>query len=207
MQTVAHGRRFPVTADTKVGSVTDLQAVQVARQLVADRGLAVSMDDIAEASGIARRTLFRHVQSRDALLADALNLALDQYETQLVELGKVELPLHQWLPAAVRIAHIANLQAGRGVWELAAAREGQLSEELMRVNMRRAEIRQRTTRELANTAWRISTGDAAAPSDVVDAFALCLSTFATQSMTADFTTNIDALVATTALMLEMFLTQ
>lgn len=187
--------------------MADFQAIQVARQLIADRGLAVSMDDIAEASGIARRTLFRHVQSRDALLADALNLALDQYETQLVELSKVELPLHQWLPTAVRIVHIANLQAGRGVWELAAAREAQLSEELVRVNMRRAEIRQRTTRMLADTAWRIATDAPEAPSDVVDAFALCLSTFVTQSMTADFTTSIDALVATTALMLEMFLTQ
>ncbi|BBY28279.1 mycofactocin system transcriptional regulator [Mycolicibacterium sediminis] len=68
-----HPRRHPVAGDVapRVGrrrSTTQDHIANVALELFADRGFdEVSVDDVAQAAGIARRTLFRYYPSKNAI--------------------------------------------------------------------------------------------------------------------------------------------
>lgn len=182
-------------------------ALQAARQLVAERGLNISMEDVAAASGVGRRTLFRYFPSRDSLVAQAVEMSLDAFDEEVAKLPDTELPLHAWLREVVIHMYRAHLGAGRGLWELAATADEKLPIELAHVNRRRRESRRQSTQMLASAAWHKAVGSFDVPQEVVDAFAMCLSTFTSQSMIDDFKTDIESVATTTALMLEMFLTE
>ena len=60
------------------------------------------MDDIAASAGVSRRSLFRHFDSRDALIAQALSDTLDEYHASLAaytdtDAQQSDAPLEQWL--------------------------------------------------------------------------------------------------------------
>ena len=179
------------------------RALRAATRLLAADGLAVSMDDIAAASGVGRRTLFRHFTSRDALIADALGSSIDRYGARLVEDVAGDGPLESWLLTITTHIHRLHVDAGRGVWQLASATDHELPPELAAVNRRRRAQRRRWTQQIAERGWRLAGGQGPVPDPVLDAFGLALSSFATHSMINDLRQDLDRLAASTAALLAL----
>jgi AcrR family transcriptional regulator len=180
------------------GAFLAQRVLRAARVLLAERGLSVSMDDIAEAAGVSRRSLFRHFASRDALLAEALSSSLDWYERHAQpETDGEEQPFDEWLQQTVARLHRLHGSAGRGLWQLAAADPDDLPAELRAVDDRRRLGRRATTERLAREAWRRAGGRGPCPRVVIDAFALTISTFVTRSMLDDFDAPVERLVEST----------
>jgi TetR/AcrR family transcriptional regulator, regulator of mycofactocin system len=78
-------------------STTPLHITDVAIDLFAARGFAdVSVDDVAQAAGIARRTLFRYYASKNAIPWGDFDDHLEQLRDLLDDIGP-EVPLRQAL--------------------------------------------------------------------------------------------------------------
>jgi AcrR family transcriptional regulator len=186
-------------------SVFRLRVLRATRRLLADRGLGVSMDDIAAAADVGRRSLFRHFSSRDALVAEALSGALDWYDEQVVRVDDAEASLEVWLEGLILRIHQMHIAAGRGMWQMAAAADDELAPEIAEVNRRRRQDRHSTTETIAREAWQRAGGRGKPPRAVIDACALAISSFATRSMVDDFSTHAADLAETTAAMLSAFI--
>ena len=173
------------------------RVLRATRLLLAERGLGISMDDIAAAADVGRRSLFRHFDSKDALVAEALGSALDWYDQQVDTTDGDDRAIDAWLPAVVTRIHELHRTAGRGLWQLAAASDDDLADELRAVSSRRRTNRRTTTEALAREAWRRGGGTGTCPRVVVDAFALSLSSYATHSMLEDLGLPVERVVACT----------
>src|SRR4051794_19854346 len=53
--------------------------LRAARSALAERGWATRVDEVAEAAGVSRRTVFRHFDTRENLFAQALRESLRAY--------------------------------------------------------------------------------------------------------------------------------
>lgn len=169
-----------------------------ARRLIAERGLDVSMDDIAESAAVGRRTLFRHFGSRDDLIAEAVSSALDWYDVQLDLAVAADQAWDQWVHELVGRIHQMHADAGLGLWQLAARTDAELSPQLQAINERRRADRQRATAEIARAAWQHAGGTGRCPAVIVDACALTISSFSTRSMVSDFGRDIAQVTRATA---------
>ena len=193
-------------SDTKATFV-QLKARRAAGALLRTRGLGVSMDEIAAASGIGRRTLFRHFASRDELIGAALEDAFRFYEDDLVAAIDLEGPLGEWLRRIVRHMHETHLRAGRGTWELACTFDDTHPPEFAQANALRRGMRRRVTKLLVQRGWELAGGVGKPPNVVADAFALALSSYATHSMIIDARRRVDAVTESTASILESVIRQ
>lgn len=161
------------------------RAVRAARALMVETGLEVSMERIAEAAGIGRRTLFRHFESRDALIGAALDSAFVWYEKQQQASLEHPGPLALMLRETLRRVHQSHLEAGRGFWQLACAFDDELPREFESANRKRREMRHRLIRRFADRAWTLAGGQTPAPPTVLETFTLLFSSFTTHSMLID----------------------
>src|ERR1700750_549100 len=50
---------------------------------LAARGLTATVDDVAEAAGVSRRTIFRHFATRDALFVAVIRAGIRRYAQQI----------------------------------------------------------------------------------------------------------------------------
>lgn len=182
-------------------AVFRLRVLHATRRLLADQGLSVSMNDIAAAAGVGRRSLFRYFHSRDALVAEAVSDALTRYHASLTETPAMDLLLTDWLEALVVRFHETVTELGVGFWQIVAASDNELSKELVTANRRRRDDRRKSTATVARTAWRKAGGSGPVPKVVVDGFALTISSFATRSMLSDYGSDPKTLARTTAVML------
>jgi AcrR family transcriptional regulator len=149
------------------------------------------MDDIAAAAAVSRRSLFRHFESREALVAEALERSLAWYFGRVAEQVDEHLPLEEWLVALARRIHRLQLESGRAMWQLAAASDDELAPSLVAVNrLRRANARRFTQRVTAH-AWRLAGADGEPPDEVADAFVFTLSSYATRSAIGDRRISLD----------------
>jgi AcrR family transcriptional regulator len=186
------GMETPVDDHAAVFRARVTRATQA---LLADKGLGVSMDDIATASGVGRRSLFRHFASRDALVAEALDRSLAWFGDQLSGQLATQQPLQAWLADLASRVHRIHLTAGRALWQLAAADDDQLPAEIAELNRRRRTYREQWTVSVASHAWRLAGGQGPVPEVVVDTFAVTLSSFATRSMINDLQLSMDRTAA------------
>jgi AcrR family transcriptional regulator len=175
-------------------SLTRYRVLRSTRPLLAERGLSVSMDDIAEAAGVSRRSLFRHFDSRNALIADALESSFEIFGGELREALVAEGDLRDWLAALTRRLLVAQRSAGVAFWQLTSSADGELPPEFEAVNQRRRTNRERLTEAVANTAWGRAGGRAPCPTVVMDAVALTFSTFTTHSLLEDYDIGVDRVV-------------
>ncbi len=206
LQTTAAKQVLHDASDSKSAFV-QLKARRAAGVLLRTRGLDISMDEIAAASGIGRRTLFRHFASRDELIGAALEDAFRFYEADLTAAIDQQGPLEEWLRRIVRHAHDTHIRAGRGTWELACAFDDACPPSFAQANRQRRGMRRRVTRLLAKRGWELGGGDGNPPDVVIDAFALALSSYATHSMIHDARRRVDAVTETTSLILESVIRQ
>lgn len=163
-----------------------LKVLRATRRLLAARGLDVSMDEIADAAGVNRRTLFRHVESRDALVADAMSASMDWFDAHLDLTPLPELSLDDWITDMALHMIEFHHRAGRGLWQLAASRDEELSPALAAVNVRRRRVRRAGSAAMARAIWRHAGGNDDCPTAVLDAVALAISSFSVRSMLDDF---------------------
>jgi AcrR family transcriptional regulator len=166
-------------ADVKRQATTDLVLV-AARQLLMSDGLDVTMDQIAEAAGVGRRTLFRYFCTRERLLADALESGVQLY-------GELLPTFHDdwrtWLREICQAAHHMQASYGPGYWELISRTD--LPAELAAVNERRHTRRTTAMSRIASKLWREAGGTASPPPHVMTGVSAHLSPRFTAAVTQD----------------------
>ena len=82
--------------------------LDAAADLLADGGEPPSMNDVAEAAGVARATLYRYFPTRERLLQDLTATAIDVTATRLAEADLDAVPV------AEGIARVARVVAASG---------------------------------------------------------------------------------------------
>lgn len=177
-------------APTPVPSLADEQRdharsriLRAARHVLAERGLATRVDDVAAAAGVGRRTVFRHFETRDALLAAAVTDGMRSYGDHIPR-PVAGVALDDWLEEALVAVHGMNARHGRIYWELAFAPD--LDGELADVAETRRQARRQLVRRFTDWAWTAGGGGGRPPGWLLDAFAVHLSAFATQALMGDF---------------------
>ncbi|MDE0803929.1 MAG: TetR/AcrR family transcriptional regulator [Acidimicrobiales bacterium] len=157
--------------------------VRGARVELTRRGLAVRVEDVAAAAGVSRRTVFRYFETRDSLVAAALEDSMRSYGDR-VPRPEPDVELDEWLRTALVAIHHMNAQHGRVYFELASGADldGPLGDIARRRRAARAELVHRFTA----TAWRLTGADDDPPRWLVDTVAVLLSAFATEALVPDF---------------------
>jgi AcrR family transcriptional regulator len=155
------GTATPTIADAKRQATMDVVLVS-ARQLLLARGLDVTMDDIAEAAGVSRRTLFRHFESRERLIAESLEAGIQLYGELL---PTFEGGWNAWLRGICDAAHEMQAGYGPGYWELTSRTD--LPAEIAAVEGRRRRRRHNAMARIAGKLWLEAGGDGDPPAMVV----------------------------------------
>jgi AcrR family transcriptional regulator len=151
--------------DVKRRAVIETVELAACELLLRD-GLDVTMDDIADVSGVSRRTLFRHFESRERLLASAFERGIRHYGEQLPEMTG------DWrdaLAALCDATHRMQASYGPGYWDLLHRRD--LPPELEAVEARRRVRRRRAMDHLAAQLFRLAGGTGPTPASLKTAFA------------------------------------
>ncbi len=141
-----------------------------ARRLLLAHGPDITMDDIADAAGVSRRTVFRHFDSRDHLLAVALDDGIRRYGDQL---PRFEGDWPTWLRALCETTHLIHSQYGPGYWELLHRTD--LPPELDAVEHSRRALRRETMHRVAGRLFRASGGTGRTPAHLAATVAAHLS--------------------------------
>jgi AcrR family transcriptional regulator len=160
--------------------------LQAAGRVLAERGLAATVDDVAEAANVSRRTVFRHFATRDALLAAAIREGVRRYGPRLPAPPEEGDDLRAWLLDLLVVVHQLNAENGRIYWELAALDSGDLPAELAAAAAERRASRREFAAGVTARMWRARGGRGRPPAWLADAVAVHLSGFTTQSLTGDF---------------------
>jgi len=179
--------------------------LRAARQVLAERGLATTVDDVAEAAGVSRRTVFRHFATREGLFGAAIRDGLRKYGDHLPAPPGPDDDIHDWLLEVLLAAHRLNARNGRIYWELSAL-EPDLTGELAAAAAERRERRRRFAAAVTKVVWDAGGRRGKPPVWLIDAFAVHLSGFTTQSLAGDFGRTPDEVARVSARVLEACLT-
>jgi AcrR family transcriptional regulator len=158
--------------------------LRAAGAALAARGLAATVDDVAEAAGISRRTVFRHFATRDALFSAVIRAGVRRYAEQ-IPAPFADDGLRGWLADLLEVTHRLNARNGRVFWDLVGVRAGDLSPDLALVAAECRDSRNRFAARVTAAMWRARGGHGEPPRWLVDAVAVHLSGFTTQSLAGD----------------------
>ena len=155
--------------------------------VVARRGFDATVEEIARESGVSPRTIFRHYATQGSLI---LATVKDMFEAcgrrPIAGLPVLEEDLDGWLDVLAVTVHTRNAEIlGQAFWDLHAAHSGE-SHPLAELAALRRESRRRGVSHLAIIVWSAAGGKGEPPVDLVSAFALHFSAFATQALMVDF---------------------
>ena len=173
-----------------------LDAVQ---PLLAAEGVDVTMDQLADAAGIGRRTLFRYFPSKEALVAAAVRRSYDRLLAEVFDAPTDGLGPEDTIRSVLRRTHEVAQRMGRAHWQVAADPEshGELGEAVAARQQARARYVVRFTELL----WRRAGRSGAPPRWLVDAFGLVESLFAFQALQRDLGRTGEEIVETTTTMM------
>ena len=163
--------------------VIEKHLVKAARGVVAERGLATRMEDVAAAAGVSRRTVFRYFRTRDKILVAALETGMRSFKDRLPRRAGSADPA-VWLEDTLVAIHRMNAQHGRLYWEIALGND--LPRSLAATRDKRRLGRLKLVRWFTTEAWKAFGGKGKPPSWLMDECAVQLSAFATQSLVIDF---------------------
>jgi len=143
---------------------------------LARSGFDATVDEIASAAGVSRRTVFRHFATHAELVAAAVEEILESYERLVPGPPPPGAALEAWLEQTAITLHDLNTRIiGRAFWDLHISQPGVSAEEQVRRSSGSAG-------QVAQHAWRLAGGRGRPPGWIVDAFALQLSGFATNCL-------------------------
>ena len=167
-------------------------------EVVARRGFDATVDDIARESGVSARTIFRHYGSHDQLIVETVKDIYAACGRRPIEgLPRPEDDVDGWLEGLAATVHQRNADIlGEAFWDV-HLRHGSQSL-LAEVAALRRDFRLRGVRYLAEQAWHHAGGAGDPPEDLVLAFALNFSAFATQALMVDFDQSPETIGALTA---------
>jgi AcrR family transcriptional regulator len=151
-----------------------------ARQLLMARGLDVTMDEIAEEAGVSRRTLFRHFESRERLVAESLEAGIQLYGELL---PSFEGDWRAWLRAVCNAAHEMQASYGPGYWELISRTD--LPSEIAAVEERRVVRRRKAMERIARHLWKEAGGAGDPPAMIIACVGAHLSARFTAAVMSD----------------------
>jgi AcrR family transcriptional regulator len=159
-----------------------LHILTAARHFVVANGLDVTMDQISEAAGVSRTTLFRLFGSRDQLIAESFAAAFEDYGRELPAYdasGDVE----NWLQTTCDATHRMNARFGPGYWELTSRPD--LSPPLAALERARRERSRVTMAEIADHLWSQHGENGAVPAALTVTIAAHLSAHFTAAVLTD----------------------
>lgn len=175
---------------------------QAALDVVARHGFDATVDEISRVSGVSPRTIFRHYATHDRLIAATVN---DMYFGWFEDLPLPGDDLDGWIEDLAVTVHTRTAYVvGAAFWDIHAPRTN-ASEILSEMDAQRRDVRVRGMQALAEVVWRMAGGKGEPPDDLVLAFALYLSAFATQALMIDFDQTPTEIGALTADILKMLL--
>ena len=166
-------------AQAKRQAVVD-HLLAATRRLVLQHGLDATMDQLAEAGGVSRRTLFRHFETREKLLAAAFEAGITGYRSQLPSL---EGDVLAWLRATCESAHRMNSTIGPGFFELASRTD--LPADLEAAEARRRQEFRGAMADITATLWRALDGAGDPPEALGTTITAHLSPHFTAALTID----------------------
>ncbi len=165
------------------------------QELLAAEGVDVTMDQLAAAAGIGRRTLFRYFPSREALVAAAVRRSYDQLLAEVFARHDGALGPEETIRSVLTRTHAVAERMGRAHWQVAADPEshGELGEAVAA----RRQARSRYVTAFVAELWaRCGRGDDP-PRWLVDTFGLVESLFAFQALQRDLGRSREEIVETT----------
>lgn len=145
-------------ADAKRQAALD-HVLAAARRVVLRGGLDATMDELAEAAGVSRRTLFRMFATREKLLAAAFEAGIMNYRQQLPAYDGGDV--HVWLQSTCEAAHRMNATIGPGFFELASRTD--LPPDLAAAERRRLREFRGAMADITKALWRATGGARSAP--------------------------------------------
>jgi AcrR family transcriptional regulator len=211
MVTPGKGRRYdrlvahttviaPPLADEQ-RDVARSRILHAAMSVLARLGLDATVDDVASAAGVNRRTVFRHFATRDGLFAAAIREGVNRYAQQLPAPPEAD-DLRAWLLDLLLVTHRLHAENGRIYLELAGLEPDQLGGELGAAAAERREARRRFALVVTTRMWRARGGRRQPPTWLADAVAVHLSGLTTQSLTGDFGRTPEEVARVSAQVLE-----
>jgi AcrR family transcriptional regulator len=181
--------------------VAQARIVRAAGSVLAARGLTATVDDVAEAAGVSRRTIFRHFATRDALFVTVIRAGIRRYAEQ-IPAPPADDDLRAWLPELLAVTHRLNARNGRVFWDLVGLQAADLSGDLAMAAGECQDSRNRFAASVTELLWRARHGPGQPPRWLVDAVAVQLSGFTTQSLAGDLGRSPDEIALVSAQVIE-----
>jgi AcrR family transcriptional regulator len=175
--------------------------LRAAGAALAARGLTATVDDVAAAAGVSRRTIFRHFATRDALFVEVIRAGVRRYAEQLPA-PPAGGDLRAWLAELLAVTHRLNARNGRVFWDLVGVAAEDLSPDLAAAAAECRDSRNRFAATVTEFLWHDRGGPAAPPQWLTDAVAVQLSGFTTQSLAGDLGRSPDQVAAVSAHVIE-----
>ena len=175
--------------------------VRAAGSVLATRGLAATIDDVAEVAGVSRRTIFRHFTTRDALFVTVIRAGIRRYAEQIPPPPAGD-DLRGWLPELLAVTHRLNARNGRVFWDLVGLQAAEESGELAMVAEECRDSRNRFAASVTALLWRARHARGQPPQWLADAVAVQLSGFTTQSLAGDLGRSPDEVALVSARVIE-----
>lgn len=163
---------------------------EVAAQLLRERGLDVTMDDVADAADVGRRTLFRYYATRDELIADAVSVVYNQLAVGADEPTPEQFDsFRDYVLELFRRAHSDSEDGGLVLWHLAVDPPDSPAAAAA-VEARRV-ARASYLRRMTDAVWRGAGGSGTAPAAVRDTLALLESLHTFHGLRIDFGWSVE----------------
>jgi AcrR family transcriptional regulator len=163
---------------------------------LAEHGLGVTIEEVADRAGVSVRTVFRHYGTRDRLLGEAINERVRSYREHLPKPASGE-DVGDWLHRLLEHVHQHHVELGRAYWELTLP-AADLSGEIAEAAAKRRAARVRLVRWAASTAWELAGAGGRPPGWLVDAFAIHLSAVTVPALVPDFRRTPEQVARTSA---------
>jgi AcrR family transcriptional regulator len=179
---------------------------RAAMEVVAERGLDATVEEIARVSGVSPRTIFRHYATQGSLIVATVKDMFEACGRRPIEsLPDPTDDLEGWLDGLAVTIHTRNaVILGQAFWDLHHPKL-QESEALAEVAVMRGNFRRTGVRYLAALAWPLAGGTGDPPELLIAAFALNFSAFATQALMIDFDQTPAQIGTLTATIVKMML--
>lgn len=153
--------------------------LRAALELLVQRGFETTVDDVALAAGVSRRTVFRHFESQAQLLAAASAKVARTVEENLPSPPQPGADLDVWLlDTAVTFHRLQAEVVGEAFWGLHRRLPGWPTGPEGTTGPWVQRLRGDVPRQMAVMAWNHAGGEGEPPPWVVDTFSLLLSSFA-----------------------------